>query len=472
MTPTDRHKQSLFIFRRDLRLDDNTGLNAALRESDKVIPTFIFDPRQCEPHPYRSQNALQFMIASLRELDAELSRHDTTLHVFYGDPTIVLHELLKSGAFNAVYINRDYTPFSRKRDEALYQVCTQHNIPLIITADALLHEPEEVLKADGTPYTIFTPFWHRASALPVRTPERSPEKHGGQGHYAGARLAGEVTDKEQLYKKLLPKANNDIFLRGGRAEGLSILKGISRLKKYATQRDIPGANGTSGLSAHLKFGTISVREAYGAVAKTLGPSHPLLRQFYWRDFFTHIAHHHPRVFGHAFNERYDKILWADNPSAFAAWKEGRTGFPIVDAGMRELLATGYMHNRVRMIVASFLVKDLHIDWREGERFFAQHLVDYDPCINNGNWQWAASTGCDAQPYFRIFNPWLQQERFDPDCEYIKKWIPELRNLTAKAIHGLATQRPLDSKYPLPIVDHSIESMKAKAMFAGVKSDHA
>ncbi len=220
---------------------------------------------------------------------------------------------------------------------------------------------------------------------------------------------------------------------------------------------------TSRLSAHLKFGTCSVREVYYAIVQQLSPEHPLLRQLYWRDFFTHIAFHYPHVFGKAFHPQYDNLVWDNNRGHFQRWAEGTTGFPIVDAGMRELNATGFMHNRVRMIVASFLTKDLHISWRWGERYFAQHLVDYDPAVNNGNWQWAASTGCDAQPYFRIFNPWLQQQKFDPDCQYIYRWIPELNGIPATIIHKWYSKH-VDAPYPAPMLDHARESQIAKERY--------
>jgi len=221
--------------------------------------------------------------------------------------------------------------------------------------------------------------------------------------------------------------------------------------------------GTSNLSVYLKFGCCSIREAYNCIVQNFGPDHALLRQFYWRDFFSYIGWHFPHVFGHAFHHQYDKIIWRNDHREFQHWTDGTTGFPIVDAGMRQLNQTGMMHNRVRMIVASFLVKDLHISWRWGERYFAQHLLDYDPCLNNGNWQWAASTGCDAQPYLRIFNPWLQQQKFDPDCIYIKRWIPELRNFSSSIIHKWY-YKPLMGNYPEPMLDHTFRSQQAKTFY--------
>jgi deoxyribodipyrimidine photo-lyase len=243
---------------------------------------------------------------------------------------------------------------------------------------------------------------------------------------------------------------------------------MSRFENYEAERDYPSLQGTTGLSAHNKLGTISIREFYHYVRNELGEGHPLIRQLYWRDFFTHLAYHFPDVFRQAFKEKFRNIRWDYNNSMFHAWCSGSTGFPIVDAGMRQLNATGFMHNRVRMIAASFLVKDLHIDWHLGEMYFASQLVDYDPCVNNGNWQWSASTGADSQPYFRVLNPWLQQKKYDPDCEYIRRWVPELREMSASDIHGLEKkQPPASTGYPSSIVDHKAERERTLAVFGSL-----
>lgn len=222
------------------------------------------------------------------------------------------------------------------------------------------------------------------------------------------------------------------------------------------------------LSAHNKFGTCSIREVYYAIADTFSKEHTLIRELYWRDFFTHVAWNFPYVFGESFHKKFDKLKWSTNAKAFKAWCDGKTGFPVVDAAMRQLNSTGYMHNRARLIVSSFLTKDLHIDWRLGEKYFAQKLVDYDPAVNNGNWQWSASTGCDAQPYFRIFNPWLQQKKFDPICAYIKEWVPELKSVDTKIIHNWFDQAKQINGYPLPIVDHSVEAKIALSYYKKIK----
>ncbi|MBZ0167786.1 MAG: DNA photolyase family protein, partial [Candidatus Omnitrophica bacterium] len=305
----------------------------------------------------------------------------------------------------------------------------------------------------------YTPFKNKAMENDVKLPQENRYTN-----YAVTKISQEVSPA--AYQSILPEHNAHIAQSGGRKSGLKILKGLSRYKNYDDERDIPAVDGTTNLSAHNKFGTVSVREVYHGMRNVLGQTHTLIKQLYWRDFFVHVGYHHPEVLGSAFHEKYNKIPWRDSRQDFQAWCDGRTGFPIVDAGMRELNTTGFMHNRVRMITASLLVKDLQIDWRWGEKYFAQKLIDYDPLVNNGNWQWVASTGCDVQPYFRVFNPWRQQERFDPDAKYIKHWIPELKELSPKEIHTWdgAEGSLFAPDYPPPMVDHSVETKKVKELF--------
>ena len=447
------YNKSLFIFRRDLRLQDNTGLNEALRLSKQVLPCFIFDPRQIDAHSYQSQPGLHFMLQSIADLDQQLQDVGGKLTLYRGLPDQVIASILEQQSIQAVFINRDYTPFSRRRDIALAETCQRLGLPLYILADALITEPEQAVKADQTPYKVFTAFYNNARQFPVLLPQALSSQ-------SLTSVASEVS-LEQV--ALSFTKNTLVAINGGRSQALLILDQLVHQSDYLNTRDFPVLDATSKLSAHLKFGTCSVREVYYAITETLGSEHPLLRQLYWRDFFTHIAYHFPQVFGKAFLEKFANVHWDNNLEYFQAWAEGRTGFPIVDAGMRELNATGFMHNRVRMIVASFLVKDLHVSWRWGERYFAQHLVDYDPCVNNGNWQWAASTGCDAQPYFRIFNPWLQQQKFDADCQYIYRWIPELKAYTPKVLHEWHKQHK-PGLYPAPIIDHSQETQITKARY--------
>ncbi len=461
MNLSRRYQRSLFIFRRDLRCDDNSALIRALEESSQVIACFIFDPRQTAVHPYKSEPAFAFMVQSLKDLRSELKERKARLFVFEGLPHEVVGRLIENEKIEAVYVNEDYTPFSVKRDLAIKKLCEQKSVAFHAFADALLNDPRSVTKNGGGIYTVFTPFFRKASLNEIAKPLRN-----GHTNYFSGNIAFEDKD---LLEKMPCDPGVQLTVIGGRKEAGRILEGLKRFKDYDRERDLPAMGATSNLSAHHKFGTCSIRESYHAVAGQLGRGHTLIREFYWRDFFTHIAYHFPHVFGHAFYEEYDDLQWSTDKSLFKRWCEGTTGFPIVDAGMRELNATGFMHNRVRMITASFLVKDLHIDWRWGERYFAQKLVDYDPCVNNGNWQWVASTGCDHQPYFRVFNPWLQQKRFDEDCRYIKRWVPELKNTDTKSIHERSVSQELfDGDYPAAMVDHSVESEKAKEMFKAVK----
>ncbi len=447
------YTNSVFIFRRDLRLQDNTGLNEALRLSKQVLPCFIFDPRQIEPHPYQSKPALQFMLQSLTDLQQQLKAVGAELGLYHALPVQVISQLVQQQAIQAVFINRDYTPFSRQRDDELAKLCKELGISLHILNDSLITEPEQALKSDQTPYKVFTAFYNNARQFPVTLPVSLSSQS-----FLRPQTSANIEDVGLSLTEI--KAN---VLQGGRNQVLAMLATLTQQTDYQNTRDYPALDCTSKLSAHLKFGTCSVREAYYAIVDTLGSEHPLLRQLYWRDFFTHIAYHFPMVFGRAFIDKFAHLVWDNNREYFQAWADGNTGFPIVDAGMRELNETGFMHNRVRMIVASFLVKDLHVSWRWGERYFAQHLIDYDPCVNNGNWQWAASTGCDAQPYFRIFNPWLQQQKFDADCQYIYHWLPELKGFSAKTIHQW-DKKHQPGDYPAPIIDHAYESQLSKAWY--------
>lgn len=455
---TKNYTTSLFIFRRDLRLHDNTALNQAALLSETVIPCFIIDPRQAgNKNDFRSDAALQFMHESLKELDAELRTKKSRLFFFYGEAEKVIAGLLKKNSIDALFFNKDYTPFSLKRDAALTRSAHDHGCAVHSYEDVLLTNPETVKTLSNTPYTVFTPFFkHVVRTYSIATPEKL-----GSINVATKKIVDETSD---ALKKIPYKPNKEIHVHGGRSSGLALLKKIKNFKNYTETRNLP-ALATTHLSAHHKFGTISIRETYQTICRDLAISHPLIQQLYWRDFFSHVAYHSPFVFGQPFKEKYKKLKWENNAQKFAAWCTGTTGFPIVDAGMRQLNETGFMHNRVRMIAASFLVKDLHIDWQWGEKYFAQKLVDYDPAVNNGNWQWVASTGCDAQPYFRIFNPWLQQKKFDPKCVYIKRWIKELKSIKPAAIHAwFKDSAPALKKYPRPIVDHAIESKKTTLLY--------
>lgn len=417
--------RSLFLFRRDLRLSDNTALNEALRLGNPVLAVFVVDPSLMKRWQ-DSDRRLAFLFQTLKQLQVAVSELGGTLLVASGKPEKVLPALIDRFEVDKIFVNRGYSPFGRSQDQILENLTREMNIGFVALDDAHLNPPPSVLKGDGTPYTIFTPYFRKAATFAVMPPV-TLEK--------GEILYAEESDSwpAELNKYLeihVPR------FEPGETGALKALASMSSLTKYDVQRDIPASEHTSYLSAHLRFGTCSARQVHAAVRESLDDEHPIIRQLYWRDFYHQIGWYFPHVFGHAFRRHYDAIPWRTDADALHRWKEGKTGFPIVDAGMRELASTGYMHNRVRMVTASFLTKNLHLDWRLGEAHFAEQLIDYDPAVNNGNWQWSASTGCDAQPYFRIFNPWRQQQRFDKDCVYIKQWVPELEPFPAKVIHKL------------------------------------
>jgi len=449
-----RYSRSLFIFRRDLRLADNSALAQAISQSKAVLACFIFDDSQIKPHAYFSASAFRFMITCLSQLAEEIAKKGGQLVFLHGKPTEVVDTLIRQQHIEAVFVNRDYTPFSEKRDQALEKICKKNQVDWRSYADLLLTEPEQVTKKEGGYYKKFTPFYRSASQFNIAKPKKIIK---------APIYSRQITTRYSLKKAatLSQGACKHPHIQGGRKEAMALLRQAVNHEGYQVERDFPYLHSTSLLSAHLKFGTVSVREVYWALKDAQHTHSEIIKQLYWRDFFTHIAFHWPHVFKGAFNEKYQQLSWINNRTHFKKWCEGKTGFPIVDAGMRELNETGYMHNRVRMIVASFLCKDLLIDWRWGERYFATRLIDYDPSVNNGNWQWAASTGCDAQPYFRIFNPWLQQAKFDANAYYIKQWIPELNAVSSKEIHNLykAIESPIKD-YPRPMVSHKEQAQIA------------
>jgi len=455
--PTQQSRKGIFLFHRDFRIIDNTALHALAATVDEIIPCFIFDDRQINDHPYRSLFGLQFLIESVTDLASQIHAAHGHLNILHGNPVQVIQTIISSESIAAIAWNNDYTPFARQRDFELRQLCLNLHLKVITADDCCLIPPGTLKTNSNQTYKVFSQFYRRAMLHDIQE-----QKHSTKGLYFASQTL-QLHDASLLtrhHPQLTTAA-----IGGGRTEGIKLLATIPNAATYLQSRDIPAADATSHLSPHLKFGTLSIREVRDAIIKRYGPSHPLLRQLIWHDFFTDIANAYPSIFGQSFRPAFDHIPWSSDKRAFDAWCTGTTGFPIVDAGMRELVHTGTMHNRVRMITASFLVKDLHIDWRWGERFFARHLVDYDPAVNNGNWQWAASTGCDAQPYFRIFNPWLQQLRYDPDAQYIKQHVKELRDVPPSIIHTLYRMKISLPNYPAPLVDHSSAATEAKALFA-------
>jgi deoxyribodipyrimidine photo-lyase len=412
---------NIFWFRRDLRLHDNAGLYHALKQGKPVVPIFIFDRNILDELEDREDRRVEFIHSSLHEIERLLAVIGSTLDVRYGFPCEIWKQLIKDYAFENVYTNHDHEPYARERDAEVVMMLKANGISFHSFKDQVIFEKDEVVKDDGKPYTVFTPYSRKW-------------KSSLNDFY----LSSYPTEKFFLNffrqeEKEIPSLAQMNFRSAGRDFPIKNWK-TEIIKHYKKQRDYPVVDGTSRLSIHLRFGTISIRELAREAGKL---NETFLNELIWREFYHMILWHFPYVVDKAFKPEYDNIKWRNNEKEFETWCNGVTGYPIVDAGMRELNATGFMHNRVRMIVASFLTKHLLIDWRWGEAYFAKKLLDFDLAANNGGWQWAAGSGCDAVPYFRIFNPYLQTKRFDSDLKYIRKWIPEFEELT----------------YPHPIVDH-------------------
>ncbi len=412
----------LMIFRRDLRIEDNTALLTALQKSKTIIPLFIFDPTQQEQNnSFFSAPAFTFMIESLIDLEQTLQKHDLQLWHTIGNPSKVVEKLLRLGIYDAVFFNADYTPFSKTRDAQIATICTNYKIPLHITHDSLLlGDPESIRTKTNTPYKQFSAFFTQACLRAPAMPKKTDLTHITQPNLKKNNIL--LPFNNSVAKTLLTKQpNTNPALHGGTTQGLALLKKISQLKDYKDTRNIP-AKTTSLLSAHNKFGTLSIRTIYHEIIKQFGPTHELIRQLYWRDFFTYMLYHYPETLTESARPQHEPTTWNSSEATFKSWCEGNTGIPIIDAGIRQLNKTGYMHNRARMLTASYLVKNLLVDWRKGAQYFAQKLIDYDPAVNAGNWQWISSTGYDAQPPFRRFNPATQTKTWDPDHHYIQEWL--------------------------------------------------
>ncbi|HQV87028.1 MAG TPA: deoxyribodipyrimidine photo-lyase [Chitinophagaceae bacterium] len=424
---------TIFWFRRDLRLRDNAGLYHALKDGSPVVPVFIFDRNILDELEDKNDRRVEFIHLALQDIQQQLLKIDSSLDIRYGNPLVIYKELLKGYNIKKVFTNHDYEPYAKQRDSEILQLLNEHGVSFHTYKDQVIFEKDEVLKDDGKPYTIFTPYsrkWKAAlkeyhlKAYPVKKYLANFFKQPG---------------KKIISLEEMGFAPAGLPFPGKEWKGQVI-------RHYKEQRDIPSVQGTSRLSVHLRFGTISIRELAdeaGALNETF------LNELIWRDFYHMILWHFPRVVGHAFKPEYDKIRWRNNEKEFNDWCNGITGYPIVDAGMRELNQTGFMHNRVRMIVASFLTKHLLIDWRWGEAYFAKKLLDFDLAANNGGWQWAAGSGCDAAPYFRVFNPYLQTKKFDPELKYVRKWVPEFEELI----------------YPQPIVAHEVARKRCLETYA-------
>ena len=425
---SDIQPLAIFWFRRDLRIEDNRGLEAALNSGLAVLPIFIFDPRILKPLP-KTDARMTFICQALDSLREQLRTHGSDLEIYHGEPVKIWSVILKKHKIKRVFFNEDYEPYARKRDDNVRKLVEASGGELVSFKDQVIFGPEEVLKSDGKPYRVYTPY-SKAWRNQLKGSDLQRVSSGKRLSSLLRFKAGSWPSIEDLgfetSKTEMPKANLSAALLGS----------------YARTRDFPAlANGTSRLGLHLRFGTVSIRKIARAAEKY---STAFLGELIWREFFMQILFHFPQSAEACFDERYENIDCINNRKQFEAWCEGRTGYPIVDAGMRELNRTGFMHNRARMIAASFLTKHLLVHWRWGERYFAKRLLDYELSSNVGNWQWAAGCGCDAAPYFRVFNPKLQAEKFDPQSEYIRRWVPELET----------------PDYPEPIVDHDMARKRA------------
>lgn len=465
-------------FRRDLRLADNLGLKAALESGSPVIPLFIFDPAILNSDR-SSALRMAFLLKGLVALDDELRKHGSHLLVQRGDPENALRELVEQTQAQGLYFNKDYTPFARRRDKAIAQ---NLNISVSSFDDALLLAPGQVMTGADKPYTVYTPFKNHWRSLPK--PDNPSQQVDSLGHFHnldGLKDEGipDLIDLGFALTIIIPKA--------GEIEARHRLEQFAShaIYEYASSRNRltndPFANqpaiGSSYLSPYFRFGMLSPRRAYWAARKAWVENtnsaaresvETWLDELTWREFYMHIMAHFPHVATGNFRREYDSLEWYDSSADLQAWKDGLTGYPIVDAAMRQLKEIGWMPNRARMIVASFLTKDLLIDWREGEKYFMQWLIDGDPAANNGGWQWVAGTGTDAQPYFRIFNPVNQSEKFDPDGHYIRRWIPELKAVPDKYIHAPWTMDNPPPDYTPPIIDHAFARERALNAYKAVK----
>lgn len=473
-------RTALVWFRRDLRHFDHAALHHALRNAQCVYCVFVFDRDILEALPRRDDRRVEFIRHGVRELDDALDALSRKaggagagLLVRHGRAVEVIPQLARELGADQVLVNRDYEPAAIERDSRVAQALADEGIGFVDFKDQVIFERDEVLTQAGKPFSVFTPYknaWLKKidafflSAYPV-------EKYAIR---LAPRIAGEdVPDLGALGFEAsnLAALRMPVGMSGGRALFDDF---CGRIDRYKRTRDFPAVKGVSYLSTHLRFGTVSVRELAAVAWRHGGEgAETWLNELVWRDFYHMILWHHPHVVGAAFKPEFERVQWDDAPELFAAWCEARTGYPLVDAAMRQLNQTGYMHNRLRMVVASFLTKDLGIDWRLGERYFADQLNDFDLAANNGGWQWAASTGCDAQPWFRIFNPVTQSERFDPEGRFIRRYLPELEAVPDKFIHAPWTMGGIDQAaarvrigldYPAPVVDHALARERTLARF--------
>lgn len=476
----------VFLFHRDLRLHDNTALMHAIQDTkaSHILPLFIFPPEQIDPlkNKYFSHPAVQFMCESLMDLDVELKKLGSRLLMIQGNTVDVLQQIHNAISFDAIYTNRDQTVYAITRDKSVREWCKAHTIEYNDFEDYGLVGEKDCLLPDGRPYHVLAQYYKRIlkddPVHPINNYSLKPQKFVATNKIP---KMNNVIESSELHGKFY-KENTALKTKGGRSHGLNVLKNLHLHKKYNHERDFPAIEGTTRASAHLRFGTISIREMYWALRKLMGVDNALIRELVFRDFYMKIYTHNPKLQRDtAFRETMDRnIHWkspSKSPKEWKAWIDGTTGFPLVDAGMRQLLSEGWMHNRVRMLVASVATRYLYLDWRACAKYFYTRLIDADPFSNSAGWQWAAGIGVDSAPYFRApFNPFLQSKRFDKDAVYIKRWVPELADVKSEHIHRWNEEKIRaiykdKTIYPAPIVDQkerSKESMKIWTNAASMK----
>lgn len=453
---------NIFIHHRDLRYKDNTSLIAQQKNEGDVTPIFVFDPKQIDKkkNPYFSDNLVQFMVQSIKELKKDYQDLKGDLYTFKGDYLPILKYIHKNYGINSIGFNYDYSPYAKKRDKKIIDFCKKNDIKVYNQEDMLLHDllDGETKSKSDEPYKVFTPFKNNLMKKPVRKASKFKKiKVRKQTKLKKSKYF--FKDYDSLYEK-----NNNVLVEGGRKWAEKRIKSLKRLNNYDKCRDTMTYE-TSLLSASINFNVLSIREIYQKIEKMFGKKHGLINELYWRDFYYNILYFFPHIIKGSFKEKYDNIKWRNSQKDFQKWCNGETGYPLVDACMRQMNTTGYMHNRGRMIVSSFLIKNLLIDWRQGEKYFANKLVDYNISANNGGWQWSSGSGTDSQPYFRIFNVWTQAKNFDPKCEYIKKWVPELEEIPSKDILNWdKCYKKYDIDYPSPMVDHKETRERALKTF--------
>ena len=464
-----KHATVIHWFRRDLRLTDNTALNAAARNSSQVVPVYVLSD-WTKNHAWTGSIRQLFLCGCLESLAKNLEANGSRLILRTGRADQEIEKLIRETKATAVYFNRDYDPYGREMEQKVQAVCARHGIECHSFKDRVLHEPEEVLTGNGGPYRVYTPYSRNWLSLEKISPVSKPASLGLASTIPSEPLP--TLDHWQLSatSATLPAPGE----RAARERMKSFIED-RRLIGYAQRRNTPAGTTTSRLGQDLRFGLISIRELFArcmaAVATATNADErtsidTYLKELAWREFYLAILWFYPAVFDEEFSPEFRGVPWVGRDEHFQAWSQGKTGFPIVDAGMRELLATGFMHNRVRMIVSMFLTKDLHCHWKLGESFFMQHLVDGENASNNGGWQWSAGTGADAAPYFRIQNPWTQTKSYAADGAYIRQWVPELKDVSPERfLAPPKDNRTIAPGYPLPIVDHGTERERTLAIFA-------